>query len=420
MKKNIQLVILFLSFFVNASNLMAQWTKVDYQNTWAVPQKMVADSDYIYLGGKYVGIIRSSDYGVSWNETGFGYGITLRTFLLTEKGVFVGCLNDDGLFCSTDDGASWNEINTGLEGKNVVAIHKLDSNLFVSNYKSLTQGGYKAVGIYKSTNNGVSWFAVNSGLPTNPFCGTIAFASIDSNLFAGTSAGVFLSTNNGVSWSLANHNHGLPDSTSIISLYASGKNLFAGLPEGVYRTTDNGINWTFLNNGMTDVTSVRFFASINQNIFVATSNGVYLSTNSGDKWQKINDGLTELYVNDIQVFKQYLFCKTGSYIWKRPLSEIVSVEENTSQIPANYLLNQNYPNPFNPSTNISFSLPNNEFVTLKIYDALGKEVALLVNEELNAGSYNNDWNAGNLSSGVYFYRLQAGKFSETKKLLLLK
>ena len=85
-----------------------------------------------------------------------------------------------------------------------------------------------------------------------------------------------------------------------------------------------------------------------------------------------------------------------------------------------YLLNQNYPNPFNPSTTIQFSLPAKEFVTLKIYDVLGKEITTLVNEELNAGSYKNDWNASNLSSGVYFYRLQAGKFSQTRKLTLVK
>ncbi|MFH1043393.1 MAG: T9SS type A sorting domain-containing protein [bacterium] len=98
---------------------------------------------------------------------------------------------------------------------------------------------------------------------------------------------------------------------------------------------------------------------------------------------------------------------------------IVGVEDETNKN-YNFKLNQNYPNPFNPTTTISFSLQSKEFVTLKIYDVLGEEVITLVNEELNTGSYKNDWNATNLSSGVYFYRLQAGNFSETKKLLFLK
>ncbi len=81
---------------------------------------------------------------------------------------------------------------------------------------------------------------------------------------------------------------------------------------------------------------------------------------------------------------------------------------------------QNYPNPFDPSTNINFTLPSPEFVTLKIYDILGKEVTTLVNEELNAGNYTKTWNANNLSSGVYFYKLNANKFTETKKMVLVR
>lgn len=86
----------------------------------------------------------------------------------------------------------------------------------------------------------------------------------------------------------------------------------------------------------------------------------------------------------------------------------------------NYYLNQNYPNPFNPVTNINFSIPKNSFVTLKVYDMLGKEVAALVNENLNPGSYNFDFNAAGFASGIYFYKITAGDFSEVKKMTLLK
>jgi hypothetical protein len=83
-------------------------------------------------------------------------------------------------------------------------------------------------------------------------------------------------------------------------------------------------------------------------------------------------------------------------------------------------LNQNYPNPFNPSTVISFNLPSKFFVTLKIFDLMGREVATLVSEELSMGNYTRQWNAANISSGVYFYRLQAGKYTGIKKLVLLR
>ncbi len=85
-----------------------------------------------------------------------------------------------------------------------------------------------------------------------------------------------------------------------------------------------------------------------------------------------------------------------------------------------FSLSQNYPNPFNPSTVIHYQLPASSFVTLKIYDILGRAIAVLVDEKKNAGTYNVTFNAANLPSGVYFYKIQAGAYTHTKKLLFLK
>ena len=89
-------------------------------------------------------------------------------------------------------------------------------------------------------------------------------------------------------------------------------------------------------------------------------------------------------------------------------------------IPSDYYLSQNYPNPFNPSTKISYSIPHTSFVSLKIYDILGREIRTLVNEEKSPGNYEVEFYGSNLSSGIYFYRIQAGGFNETKKFILLK
>jgi hypothetical protein len=89
-------------------------------------------------------------------------------------------------------------------------------------------------------------------------------------------------------------------------------------------------------------------------------------------------------------------------------------------IPTIFELAQNYPNPFNPSTTIKYQLPISSKVTLKMYDVLGNEVITLLNEEKEAGAYEVIFNASNYSSGIYFYRLQAGSFVETKKMILLK
>jgi len=92
----------------------------------------------------------------------------------------------------------------------------------------------------------------------------------------------------------------------------------------------------------------------------------------------------------------------------------------TNLIPDNFSLKQNYPNPFNPSTVISYSIPKSGLVTLKVYDVIGKEVASLINEVKTSGSYEYQFNGSGLSSGVYFYRLESGNFSDIKKMFLLK
>lgn len=99
---------------------------------------------------------------------------------------------------------------------------------------------------------------------------------------------------------------------------------------------------------------------------------------------------------------------------------IITGVANAGNIVKAFVLNQNYPNPFNPSTNISFDLPQKSFVSLKVFDLLGKEVAAIVYGELAAGRHSRPWNAASLSSGVYFCRLQAGSFADTKKLILMK
>lgn len=90
------------------------------------------------------------------------------------------------------------------------------------------------------------------------------------------------------------------------------------------------------------------------------------------------------------------------------------------ELPTTYTLNQNYPNPFNPSTTINYYLPKDGVVTLKVFDVLGKEVATLINEHKLAGKHSINFNASNLASGIYFYRINVNEYAETKKLILMK
>ncbi len=101
-------------------------------------------------------------------------------------------------------------------------------------------------------------------------------------------------------------------------------------------------------------------------------------------------------------------------------SQLTGIREISSEIPSEFSLSQNYPNPFNPTTNIRFTLPQNTFAKLIIYDALGREVESLVNGQFNAGKYEVNWNATKYPSGIYYYRLEAGNYIVTKKMILTK
>ena len=105
---------------------------------------------------------------------------------------------------------------------------------------------------------------------------------------------------------------------------------------------------------------------------------------------------------------------------RKLLSQIPVGVETDPIVVSSFKLEQNYPNPFNPSTTISWQLPVNAFVLLKVYDVLGNEVTTLVNDQKAAGSYQTDFDASNLSSGTYIYRLEAGNFVQTRKMILLK
>jgi len=134
------------------------------------------------------------------------------------------------------------------------------------------------------------------------------------------------------------------------------------------------------------------------------------------RWWTITDSLGYTFFG---VMGNYSYCM-GIKIDGQIYGTITQVSVEKEQLPNQYQLFQNYPNPFNPTTTFSFALPTESFVSLKVFDIMGREVAIIVSEELSAGTYSRQWNAANLSSGIYFYRLHTGAFIETKKLILLK
>jgi len=127
-----------------------------------------------------------------------------------------------------------------------------------------------------------------------------------------------------------------------------------------------------------------------------------------------------LLVHSGEIARQYVQEFAARYKESGGSGSITSVEQGGTSVPSRFQLFQNYPNPFNPSTVFSFQLPFSGRVKLSVFDVLGRELVTLMDEVKAAGTYNVSWNASGLTSGVYFYRLQAGIFSTVKKAILLK
>jgi hypothetical protein len=208
--------------------------------------------------------------------------------------------------------------------------------------------------------------------------------------------------------------------SSVYALAVSGTKLFAATGGGgVLLSTDNGTSWTQASTGLTN-NAVHTLAVSGTNLFAGTEGGVFLSTDNGTSWTQASTGLTNSVVYALAVSGTNLFAGTYGGVWRRPLSEMTPVRSPTTDTPTHFALDQNYPNPFNPSTTISYDLPRKSQVRLDVFNALGQKVASLVDGEQQAGYYDVRFFGSGLASGAYFYRLQAGNFVETKRLILLK
>ncbi len=193
-------------------------------------------------------------------------------------------------------------------------------------------------------------------------------------------------------------------------------------------STNDGDNWLKVNTGLTNsfVACLAVTSATNvmggATLFAGTENGVFVSGNSGASWTQINSGLTKTDILSSTICGANIFIGTRSGgVWRRSLDDIsTSIPREPDGPPVQFYLAQNYPNPFNPVTTISFVIPSRSSVMLKVFDILGKEVETIVNGELSAGNHSYRWDASDFSSGVYFYRVQAGAFAQTRKLLLLK
>jgi hypothetical protein len=189
---------------------------------------------------------------------------------------------------------------------------------------------------------------------------------------------------------------------------------------GIFRSSDHGNSWSQVLSSV-NVAALARDEGKPSVMFAASERGIYWSVDAGATWRMYNNTLPTFKFVGIKKdpYSDTLYVATQDSGIYKVFGLAVQVRDET-QLPRQYVLEQNYPNPFNPATEIRFEIPESRFVSLKVFDVLGRRVSALVNEWKLPGRYSVTWNAAGFASGVYFYHMLAGDFVETKKLLLLR
>ena len=358
----------------------------------------------LYAACPDIGVFKSTNNGLYWQKL-YRFPFTISaTSILAYNSVLIAGTYMYGLYISYNDGLNWSSLN--LNG----------SIWYLKEYHNIIYGGP-----YRSTNGGINWTNFGVNIPYT----ILSVCVLDSSIFAGTQGGgVYISSNNGVNW--IQSNNGLTD-YHINSLEVSSSKVYAGTNYGIFVSTNKGNSWDSLGLMWYPIGDIKI---LNNNIFAGSWNTVFCSNDYGVTWRSKNNGFVSStdVMFPLLILNNYLFtCTEFNSVWRIPLQEVISVKNISTKTPDNFKLFQNYPNPFNSSSKIKFCIPENgkwkmenNYVTLKIYNILGKEITTLVNEKLQSGTYEVNFDGSNLPSGIYFYRFSAGDYSDTKKVILIK
>ncbi len=357
--------------------------------------------DYILasIWGSGDNINRTTNAGVVWSQI-FSHA--------TNNGV---CLDDDRLgpgawfyrsilnvvSYSQDLGANWQLVAGG--GNFTSSVFNLSACRYTGGGSVVyitTSGGNRNIWVY-DTFAGGGWLNRFSGLPdiqfgkvaVHPRNNTTAYALVAT---PNVTNKVFKTTNRGIQWADVSGDLQIVAGSGIMvrDLVPHPTNdnfLYIGTNFGCWRTTNAGVNWHRWNLAMpvgNDIRDMEFIDSVNANKF-------------------------------------YVIAGThGRGVWTRDAISDDPNAVNNNGIPVKYALYQNYPNPFNPSTTIKFELPVSDIVKITVYDIIGREISIIVNAKMEAGTHEIKFDASLLTSGVYFYRLETSRMIDVKKMILLK
>ncbi len=451
------------------------WIKCDtLANPGPILWISVNSMNYLFASAYGKGMYRSTDGGATWAQKDSGLiGLNVRTSLVDKSGN-VWVANEQGLFRSTNNGDSWSMrlsgdfYNVFLDSS--AAIETEDAVLL---YRSTDQGtswatnsfsGYSFLGvhpdgsyiagsitsqIFRSTDLGATWTDLHTGVSWNGGSWAATFDRRGDIFYSrsGSTGAILASIDTGRTWKIVNN--GLPSALVLPLLVHPKGYVYVGTAgTGVYRTRytidssmtpsayvqPESLNFgnvkitiadslpiTILNAGLRDSLRVGPVSSTNSR-FTIRMQGTVVPPNGSITTSVIylptavttDTGTMLISTNDPHSPSSHVSVSGKG----TPLTGISGGTRD--QAPSELVLNQNYPNPFNPSTVIRYGLPTRSHVMLTVFNTLGQQVATLVNENEGAGYHEARFDGSSLASGVYFYRLRAGDFVESRKFVLLR
>lgn len=426
-------------------------------------------------------VLTTTSYGVSWTQaniesTGIFWGCSYRNpafaFVVGENGMIFksqdlinwsnqlspitndfhsvyftnmnhGCIvGDSGLiYITTNGGSNWSFAQSNTHNP-LFSVHFTTNNTgFCVGYNSCL----------KTTNGGNNWFSQNIG--ANTYFDAVYFYDQLNGYITEHSGIIYRTTNGGINWNetqtsnqnmkyikFLNQNTGIISGNSLLRTTNAGMNwvsvfnsystfaidivnenlIYVGTIFNLLKSVNGGLNWTPITIPVGIYISGIYFTDASNGIVSDLSGTIKKTTNGGANWKTL---YRTPCVSDMQFVSQdvgYCVGFNGTIIKTTSGGEPIGIKSFSLVIPKKYSLSQNYPNPFNPVTNIAFDIPKNSNVKLIVYDLLGQEITVLINEEMKPGSYNVDWDASAYPSGVYFYKLIAGDYTESKKMVLVK
>jgi len=425
-------LVLILVVLVLTSSISAQWRLIESPSKADLNSAVQLTDTKAFVVGDYGTMLATNNRGSTWQNIDLGIKTNLNSIKFMDGDTYFNSyvIGDFGVILRTDSHwYNWEVISVASNYYNKDVSFANELNGIVVGYKYLgsSELPLSYTSILVTHNGGLTW--VEKSINIIGKFNSVNFYDKDHAIAVGDAGLVAYSDDGGENWYM----HRITArNLNAIRVCKSGVKFIVGNEGALYVAKDRHNRWENYSIGrFYDITSI---CQKSDNTFEITAvKKSSLGNNIIDRdisvileSREINGIWTEVFSTIVGPLNALNFCGSNSAIAVGDRGTIAVYHKDVIQdtvicvdTPAKIEM-QNYPNPFNPSTLISFKLPEQTNVELKIYDVLGNEVATLVNENKPAGNYEVEWNASNLPSGVYIYQLAAGTNTQIKKMLLLK